>query len=74
MDPRLDYGIHLNKVERRHKDKSMNRQMWIVFIAWISFSLLVIVFAIIYVVIGQLDANANSLATIINTLQNPLRM
>ena len=52
----------------------MNRQMWIVFIAWISFSLLVIVFAIIYVVIGQLAANANSLATIINTLQNPLRM
>jgi len=52
----------------------MNRQMWIAFIAWVSFSVLVIVFAIIYVVIGQFEANASSLATIINILHTPIPM
>jgi hypothetical protein len=49
----------------------MNRQMRIGFILWLTLCVIVIVFAIVYIIIGQIEANSSNLAQIINAIKTP---
>jgi len=46
----------------------MTRKRWIGLIIWCAFCLLVIMFSLVYIIIGQIKANATELRLIVLTI------
>jgi len=49
----------------------MNRKMKIGFMIWVAFCTLVVLFAIIYIIRGQVEANSQTLALLQITTKTP---